>query len=73
MGLFNWLFGKKSPHGGDSDSATLRLLKQNMRLVQEVVRLVQKDERDDVTAGGFGSKVRIRQIGEELNRMGVSS
>jgi hypothetical protein len=54
---------------GKEQKAMLQcLLDQNMNWVKELVHLVRKDERDPVTAGGLGSKTRICEIGEQLNR-----
>ena len=46
------------------------MLNPHMSLINELASLVERDAQDSRTLGGFGSKTRIRVIGEELNRIG---
>jgi hypothetical protein len=54
----------------DQEARTRVLVDENINLVEELTRLLQKDAKDRSTLGGFGSKSRIREIGKKLNTEG---
>ena len=65
--MFKWL---KQLFEESEDAKLKRLLSAHASSLSEVARLVATDAEDRSTLGGFGSKARIREIGESLNEAG---